>query len=877
MAYTTIVTKDEGAVIIADNIDTKRNKAEHKIIQLSKEAKIYLVSFGKYELDGLVWDSLIKGFQMRVNQPIATFKECTLRFEEYLRSLKDNYRKDFYIQRIIWTVLNNLTLNGGIQSLVENINRIYNTLSIDRQVNEEITPILINELVNFLNQNQISIDQESFNELVEIVKDAYLYPRKNLQDYMGICLVGVGNDETSISATSYRLYGVTENNKLLASVQQIGKGIINLEKSEATEIMIGGISQTFMDDFYWNLNNSNNPNLLQATSSLSEIAQNEYNISQEILRNKSLDDISDFLFNVYGIHRQLEIAQVGEDLQANKVKLVKFSLLDEPTVIEKELGGEQLMEKMTEKQRIFCSIYPYTTKYIEAFNNEYSDNNLRDEVIDYLNKVIHKFSNSSVSQSIDINICLVSNGKEQSEVFLDILYKLIKVLNPSFGDKTYIMPDQYEYLESVENNAFIIIQDAKSAFGGDLPEDRRGYKVDYKNYIMGILERADSQKIILLEDTEENISYMNSLEEVKNNLTNYFVIRDLTVEEAITYGKSLLYNQGLSLEDDILYGNVLKSYVQKSKHLTKRVVERFNKKILNSFAKNSRMSNVIDKKSILDATSVYNPKLVKQILDELDSLQGLDNVKQQIHEICEAVEVSQANIGNMELSRRHHMIFEGPPGTGKTTVARIVARLFYALGILENTTVIETKRNELEGKWVGDLSGKINEKVDSALGGVLFIDEAHQLYNKEDPYDKGKQVIQAFVPRLENDGEKFIAIIAGYTKEMEEFLKFDPGLASRFQHKIIFESYKPQVVAQIVVNILKKNKIEFNEKYVKAVAINLYDQIPDDKKSNARWARNYAQKLIEKQLSYCAKHPQFPRNRLFNEVLRDSVNWQIGG
>ena len=396
------------------------------------------------------------------------------------------------------------------------------------------------------------------------------------------------------------------------------------------------------------------------------------------------------------------------------------------------------MEKMTEKQRIFCSIYPYTTKYIEAFNNEYSDNNLRDEVIDYLNKVIHKFSNSSVSQSIDINICLVSNGKEQSEVFLDILYKLIKVLNPSFGDKTYIMPDQYEYLESVENNAFIIIQDAKSAFGGDLPEDRRGYKIDYKNYIMGILERADSQKIILLEDTEENISYINSLEEVKNNLTNYFVIRDLTIEEAITYGKSLLYNQGLSLEDDILYGNVLKSYVQKSKHLTKRVVERFNKKILNSFAKNSRMSNVIDKKSILDATSVYNPKLVKQILDELDSLQGLDNVKQQIHEICEAVEVSQANIGNMELSRRHHMIFEGPPGTGKTTVARIVARLFYALGILENTTVIETKRNELEGKWVGDLSGKINEKVDSALGGVLFIDEAHQLYNKEDPYDKGK-------------------------------------------------------------------------------------------------------------------------------------------
>ena len=249
MAYSTIVTKDEGAVIIVDNIDTKRNKAEHKIIQLNKEAKIYLVSFGKYELDGLVWDSLIKGFQMRVNQPIATFKECIFRFEEYLRSLKDNYRKDLYIQRIIWTVLNNLTINGGIQSLVENINRIYSTLSIDRQVNEEATPILINELVNFLNQNQISIDQESFNKLVEIVKDTYLYPRKNLQDYMGICLVGVGNDETSISATSYRLYGVTENNKLLASVQQIDKGIINLEKSEATEIMIGGISQTFMDDF----------------------------------------------------------------------------------------------------------------------------------------------------------------------------------------------------------------------------------------------------------------------------------------------------------------------------------------------------------------------------------------------------------------------------------------------------------------------------------------------------------------------------------------------------------------------------------------------------------------------------------------------------
>ena len=82
------------------------------------------------------------------------------------------------------------------------------------------------------------------------------------------------------------------------------------------------------------------------------------------------------------------------------------------------------------------------------------------------------------------------------------------MLNLSFGVKTYIMPDQYEYLESVENNAFIIIQDAKSAFGGDLPEDRRGYKIDYKNYIMEILERSDSQKIILLEDTEENIAHL---------------------------------------------------------------------------------------------------------------------------------------------------------------------------------------------------------------------------------------------------------------------------------------------------------------------------------------------------------------------------------
>src|SRR5699024_7780931 len=138
---------------------------------------------------------------------------------------------------------------------------------------------------------------------------------------------------------------------------------------------------------------------------------------------------------------------------------------------------------------------------------------------------------------------------------------------------------------------------------------------------MEILERSDSQKIILLEDTEENISYINSLEEVKNNLTNYFVIRDLTIEEAINYGKSLLYNQGLSLEDDILYGNVLKSYVQKSKHFTKRVVEHVHKKILNSLSKNSRISNVSDKKSIIDATSVDNTKLDKQNLDELDSLQ----------------------------------------------------------------------------------------------------------------------------------------------------------------------------------------------------------------------------------------------------------------
>ena len=198
---------------------------------------------------------------------------------------------------------------------------------------------------------------------------------------------------------------------------------------------------------------------------------------------------------------------------------------------------------------------------------------------------------------------------------------------------------------------------------------------------------------------------------------------------------------------------------------------------------------------------------VEEVLAELDSLVGLEEVKSEVRKIVNLAKVNEARRaqGLKVPPMTYHMVFTGNPGTGKTTVARIVARAFRALGIAKKGQLVETDRSGLVGRYEGETAVKTNAKIDEAIGGILFVDEAYQLVSGEND-DYGKEAIATLLKRMEDDRDRLIVIAAGYTDEMRDFLDANSGLRSRFPRMIEFADYTAPELAAIFRSMAKKNE-----------------------------------------------------------------------
>jgi stage V sporulation protein K len=257
---------------------------------------------------------------------------------------------------------------------------------------------------------------------------------------------------------------------------------------------------------------------------------------------------------------------------------------------------------------------------------------------------------------------------------------------------------------------------------------------------------------------------------------------------------------------------------------------------------------------------------IGELLAELNELIGLKTVKRLVYELQAylAIQRQRAKENLLTDTPVLHMIFKGSPGTGKTTVARIIGNLFKEMGLLKKGHVIEVERADLVGEYIGHTALKTREQIKQALGGVLFIDEAYALARGGER-DFGKEAIDTMVKAMEDYKNNLILILAGYRDEMEEFLEANPGLYSRFPLHIDFPDYSIEELLAIAEQMLKKKEYQLTEEAkieLEKILIEKTRSASLEHNGNARLVRNLIEKAIRRQAVRLVQQPNLTREDL---------------
>lgn len=324
--------------------------------------------------------------------------------------------------------------------------------------------------------------------------------------------------------------------------------------------------------------------------------------------------------------------------------------------------------------------------------------------------------------------------------------------------------------------------------------------------------------------------------------TAFIAINDETVTEVAN-----LSNYGLMLD------NFLKQY---GLYFTDGISKKKNPKSKN-YRKDTK-SNTPNKAGVIKQNAAATEDLelepeetLEQLMEELNTLVGLKSVKQDLTNLINLVKIRKLREerGMKQPDITLHLVFSGNPGTGKTTVARLLAKIYKALGVVSEGQLVEVDRSGLVAGYVGQTATQTAEVVESAIGGILFIDEAYTLIKGGDEKDFGQEAVDTLLKLMEDNRDDLIVIVAGYTDKMEEFVNSNPGLKSRFNKYIFFNDYSGSELTEIFNNMAKKQEYDTDKEAGAFVEDYLTKKATahEENFANAREARNYLERCIERQ------------------------------
>ena len=519
----------------------------------------------------------------------------------------------------------------------------------------------------------------------------------------------------------------------------------------------------------------------------------------------------------------------GVNALSNKNDKTKNNVQEEiPQIVVKEANTE-------DKQKMLEDSFK---KIDELYIDDKSKETLK-KIIEYIRKYNEKIEKNFIS----FNMCIYSNNKETLNAILHILNDNINYFSylphgdialTSFYDIEN--GNNIDEIYSSDNN--IIVFENIEAF--NTKDHNEKEKIVYK-INQNISEKQNKYLTIFVTQNKENLQDLFLMsEELKDEFLGFEIV-EINPDVQDIYNEviektELSDEQKIQLLDyiGVTYPKTSLSFSKYRDGLIEKIL--FEKKI----------------------PEYEKDKTKDEIFEELNSLVGLEKVKKMLNELVSLVELRNKTKDDLKLKNINlHMVFLGNPGTGKTTVARIVAEILYNLKYIKQNKLVEVSSKDLVAEYVGQTAPKTNAVIQKALGGVLFIDEAYSLAsNKGQGSSYNEEAVATLIQAMENYRDDLVVIFAGYTKEMQDFLDMNSGIVSRIGYTVEFEDYTEDELLQIFMQMMSKSGFEVTEDAQNKVK-DIIKEYKDTKNfGNARFVRNIYEKSIVKHAANTAGKKQ---------------------